>query len=240
MFSPSRARSPSASVAPSQQQQQQKGVRRHGGDAVVRQLSVQITEQNRAKYGVLGPELLANLDDKLPKSQMSETDTGDRDALVARLTSPEYEMKWVNLSPYVDLSSISIPDTFSLERGYNLFRTMGLRHITVVDKHNAVIGVLSRKDLLPLHVEERLDGDVDNHQQHYQHEHDKPASSPSSSSQQQQQRSPTHAPHSRATGAILTRGSSSAETLDSSDTAINHGHVNSSSRPTSPYSPVLK
>lgn len=122
-----------------------------------RQVSLQINEGNKQKYGVLGPELLANLDDKLPKYQISAADTGDRDLLIARLLTDEYEGKWVNLSLYVDMSSVSIPETFSLERGYNLFRTMGLRHITVTNKFNAPVGILSRKDLLPRQVEEKME-----------------------------------------------------------------------------------
>lgn len=141
-----------------QPQQQARGVLAHQtSPPVERQFSLQITDANRDQYaGVLEHSVIANLDDKLPKVQLSEVDSGDREALVARLTAPEYQMKWVNLSPYIDMSSYSVPDTFSLERGYGLFRTMGLRHIVVVDKHNAPIGVLSRKDLLPLNVEHRL------------------------------------------------------------------------------------
>jgi hypothetical protein len=122
-----------------------------------REHSLQITDANRDRYaGVLEPAVIANLDDKLPKVQMSGTDTGDREALVARLTAPAFEAKWVNLSPYIDMSSVSVPETFSLERAYALFRTMGLRHLVVTDKRNGPVGVVSRKDLLPLRVEERL------------------------------------------------------------------------------------
>lgn len=99
---------------------------------------------------------LVNLDDKVPKFQMSATDTGDRLAMIERLMSPEYESLYVNLWPYVDQSSLSIPATFSIERGYNLFRSLGLRHLTVVDKFNHVVGVISRKDLLEGHVDSRI------------------------------------------------------------------------------------
>jgi chloride channel 7 len=125
-------------------------------DAMERQESLQIDETNKQRYNVLGAEELANLDDKLPKFQISATDTGDREAMIARLTAPEFRDLYVNLSPYVDQSSYSVPETFSLERGYNLFRSMGLRHITVVDKFNFPVGMLSRKDLLHLNVEERM------------------------------------------------------------------------------------
>lgn len=123
---------------------------------VNRQMSFALDDTNRSKYIVLGPEEMVNLDDRLPKYQLSATDTGDRDAMMARLSSSDYAYKFVNLSPYVDQSSYSIPETFSLERGYQCFRTMGLRHITVVDKFNVPVGVLSRKDLLSINVDAKI------------------------------------------------------------------------------------
>lgn len=50
----------------------------------------------------------------------------------------EYNRRFVTLAPYIDQSAYRIPPTFSLERGFNLFRSMGLSHITVVDKDNQV------------------------------------------------------------------------------------------------------
>jgi len=38
----------------------------------------------------------------------------------------------------------------SLPKVFRLFRMMGLRHIVVVDKYNAVIGIITRKDLVDL------------------------------------------------------------------------------------------
>jgi len=139
----------------------------------IRRLSVKMDATNRIKYGsVINPELMANLDDRLPPVSVypdlplsttsaatptamrpTDADAINREALIARLMSfPEFDTKWVNLSPYVDMSSYSVPETFSLERSYNLFRTMGLRHITVVNKYNNVVGMISRKDLLSQHV----------------------------------------------------------------------------------------
>jgi chloride channel 7 len=44
----------------------------------------------------------------------------------------------VDLTPYMNTSTFVVPDSFSLERAYLLFRTMGLRHLVVVDEHNHV------------------------------------------------------------------------------------------------------
>lgn len=41
-----------------------------------------------------------------------------------------------------------MPNTFSVERTYILFRTMGLRHLMVIDEHCHVRGIVTRKDLL--------------------------------------------------------------------------------------------
>lgn len=53
-------------------------------------------------------------------------------------------------------SAVSVPGKFSLERAYITFRTMGLRHMTVVDENNRVIGVITRKDLMGFNLEEKL------------------------------------------------------------------------------------
>jgi len=76
-----------------------------------REHSLIMNEVNRKKYGgVLGPELMSNLDDRLPPRSTSPTpsslppssdaDTSNREALISRLmSSPESHNKWVNLSP---------------------------------------------------------------------------------------------------------------------------------------------
>jgi len=41
-----------------------------------------------------------------------------------------------------------VHSSFSLLRGYQLFRGLGLRHLLVVDKHNRVLGMVTRIDLM--------------------------------------------------------------------------------------------
>lgn len=49
-----------------------------------------------------------------------------------------------------------VQDSLSLERAYILFRSMGLRHLVVVDDHNHVQGIVTRKDLMGFRLDEAL------------------------------------------------------------------------------------
>ncbi|KAK2527805.1 chloride channel protein C [Columba livia] len=71
-------------------------------------------------------------------------------------TDPRYQQLFINLEPYVNKSAMSVQAHFSLHRTYIIFRTLGLRHLTVVDLKNRVVGVITRKDLMPLPLAERL------------------------------------------------------------------------------------
>jgi CBS-domain-containing membrane protein len=52
--------------------------------------------------------------------------------------------------------SQQVQETMSLERTYILFRNMGLRHLVVVDEHNRVRGIVTRKDLLGFKLDEAV------------------------------------------------------------------------------------
>ncbi|ESO89755.1 hypothetical protein LOTGIDRAFT_124505, partial [Lottia gigantea] len=58
--------------------------------------------------------------------------------------------------PYINTSAFSIPANFSLQRAYILFRTMGLRHMPVVNSENHVVGIITRKDLMGFNLNEKL------------------------------------------------------------------------------------
>jgi chloride channel 7 len=57
----------------------------------------------------------------------------------------------------VNRSAPHIEEDFALHRTYIIFRTMGLRHLTVVDIANRVVGLISRKDLMGFNLEEKLE-----------------------------------------------------------------------------------
>ncbi|XP_033125254.1 chloride channel protein B-like [Anneissia japonica] len=62
----------------------------------------------------------------------------------------------IDLKPYINMSAPCIPNSFSLHRTYIIFRTLGLRHLTVVDNQNCVVGMISRKDLMGYKIEEKI------------------------------------------------------------------------------------
>ena len=62
----------------------------------------------------------------------------------------------MDLTPYINMAAHRVPETFSVERAYLLFSTMGLRHLVVVDEHNKVRGIVTRKDLLGYRLDEAV------------------------------------------------------------------------------------
>jgi chloride channel 7 len=54
---------------------------------------------------------------------------------------------WIDLRPYINAGPYVVHHNTSLARTYRLFRGMGLRHLCVVDFHNRVVGMITRKDL---------------------------------------------------------------------------------------------
>lgn len=49
-----------------------------------------------------------------------------------------------------------IPERFSLYRTYIIFRSLGLRHLVVIDKNNAVVGMVTRKDLMDFNLVDKI------------------------------------------------------------------------------------
>eukprot|EP01132_Coremiostelium_polycephalum_P000989 gene989-1255_t len=55
------------------------------------------------------------------------------------ITKDEIDNMYIDLRPYMNLSSIVANETYSFAEAYQLFRTMGLRHLPVVNKRNEVV-----------------------------------------------------------------------------------------------------
>ncbi|PRP82645.1 hypothetical protein PROFUN_09756 [Planoprotostelium fungivorum] len=58
----------------------------------------------------------------------------------------ELDMK-LNLLPYVNPNPHTVTPNTNLSRAYRLFRSMGLRHLPVVNEKNQPVGMVTRKDL---------------------------------------------------------------------------------------------
>lgn len=63
---------------------------------------------------------------------------------------------WLDLRPYANTAPYTINETASIQRTYRLFRTLGLRFLCVVNHNNQVVGIITRKDLLPASLNDSL------------------------------------------------------------------------------------
>lgn len=57
---------------------------------------------------------------------------------------------------FMNRSVCKVDEDFSLYRTYQLFRTLGLRHLLVTDKNNQVVGIITRKDLMAFNMESKI------------------------------------------------------------------------------------
>ncbi|CAI5495414.1 unnamed protein product [Closterium sp. Naga37s-1] len=64
------------------------------------------------------------------------------------LSAEEQDM-FLDLHPFCNTSPHVVGEAMSLRKAYAIFRRMGLRHLCVVRERMQVVGVLTRKDLLP-------------------------------------------------------------------------------------------
>lgn len=54
---------------------------------------------------------------------------------------------YIDLRPFMNPFPYTLNESSSLSRTFKLFRALGLRHIVVVDEHNEVVGMVTRKDI---------------------------------------------------------------------------------------------
>jgi chloride channel 7 len=54
---------------------------------------------------------------------------------------------WVDLTPYMNQTPYVVQEEAPFVRAYRLFRSAGLRHLIVVNRHNNVRGIVTRREL---------------------------------------------------------------------------------------------
>ncbi|XP_077980115.1 H(+)/Cl(-) exchange transporter 7-like [Glandiceps talaboti] len=59
----------------------------------------------------------------------------------------DYRKYHIDLRPFMNPNPYTVSQNASLPRIFRLFRGLGLRHLVVVDDHNQVVGMVTRKDL---------------------------------------------------------------------------------------------
>ena len=111
-------------------------------------LEIKFEDLNR-KYVSERARSLLQMHDELVLSDPSVAGKESRD-------HKNFEHVSINLRPFVNTSAVAIQTSFSVARTYVLFRTLGLRHLTVVNESNHVVGIVTRKDLTSERLEDAL------------------------------------------------------------------------------------
>lgn len=70
--------------------------------------------------------------------------------------SPDDANKYLDISPYYNSSALSVQEDFNLTLLYKSFLALGLRHVAVVNERDTPVGMITRLDLLPCTVRERM------------------------------------------------------------------------------------
>jgi CBS domain-containing protein len=66
----------------------------------------------------------------------------------------------VDLRAFIDPSPLVISSNMTLTRVYHLFNLIGMRHLPVADREMNLVGIVTRKDMLPESIELRISGDA--------------------------------------------------------------------------------
>ena len=72
------------------------------------------------------------------------------------MLSEEDKLATLDLRPFMDPSPYVVNELMPLRRVYRLFNEIGVRHLTVVDCREQVVGIVTRKDILPHNIEHKL------------------------------------------------------------------------------------
>jgi CBS domain-containing protein len=80
----------------------------------------------------------------------------DREDLASLSFTDEEKQAVIDLRPYMDPSPYLANELMPLRRVYRLFGEIGVRHVPVVDCREQVVGIITRRDVQPEIIEERV------------------------------------------------------------------------------------
>eukprot|EP00210_Caulerpa_lentillifera_P000903 g874.t1 len=101
---------------------------------------------------VLGTILRSSLEDLLMREGPDGMESGEEEeSRVHNLqgTSVEHDEEILDLQKMLNKELYTVDETMAASKVYSLFRQLGLRHLYVVQRPCQVIGMITRKDLLP-------------------------------------------------------------------------------------------
>ena len=79
--------------------------------------------------------------------------------LSMKMLSPEDCDARIDLRPFMDPSPYVVNELMPLRRVYRFFNEIGVRHLTVIDCREQVVGIITRKDIQPEAIEQRILGE---------------------------------------------------------------------------------
>jgi chloride channel 7 len=80
------------------------------------------------------------------RTKLMQSDELDR--MIQDVNGGEGENALVDLSPFIDRSTLTVQVGFPMSKVYTLFRSLGLRHLCVVNEMGECVGILTRKELM--------------------------------------------------------------------------------------------
>ena len=63
---------------------------------------------------------------------------------------------WLDIQPYMNPTPFILPPHAMLPRCFRLFRSMGLRHIPIIDEDGALVGIITRAELTSFKMHEMM------------------------------------------------------------------------------------
>eukprot|EP00357_Protocruzia_adherens_P037895 CAMPEP_0115012678 /NCGR_PEP_ID=MMETSP0216-20121206/24896_1 /TAXON_ID=223996 /ORGANISM="Protocruzia adherens, Strain Boccale" /LENGTH=352 /DNA_ID=CAMNT_0002381813 /DNA_START=70 /DNA_END=1128 /DNA_ORIENTATION=+ len=85
----------------------------------------------------------------------------DIDDLADQIEEEDVEGFRIDMRPFMNPVPYSVQEGAPLSRIFQLFRSLGIRHLPVVDKNNRVVGMCTRKELRPDYKFAREEGEED-------------------------------------------------------------------------------